>query len=421
MKFLVQDTMIYSDMANALSDGGKNTILYVTTWQDGFPLFKNHCIGLDFENLVKRQKSGDPLLFWDNVEKADCLVNFDCHLQDAIAFLRKIYPEKSIWGSGKGQRIENDRVFLKKLIEALDLPVNPYVVIEGLTALKAHIKKHPGKYVKLNIFRGDCESFFAKDIDYNKADFLKLEMSLGPQAERTTFVVEDPIETDVEVGFDGFFNGEDYGEKCFVGVEYHKNLYVAKVMNHEDLPEPIFDTMEALAPVLEKVDYRGAISTEEKIVDSDKHYLLDICSRLPSPLSALYCTSHGIKNWAEFVYRTGLKQACPMDIDSKYVGAFALESKRAKEEYLPIALEKNARDDVRFQTCTVVDGKYYSVKGNEIVAVLVASGDSPEEVLDGIREAAELVDAPGVDKDSLNGIDKILEIIDNAKGKGIEI
>jgi hypothetical protein len=397
MKFLVNDAGIFTDIAVSLADGGKNDVVLCSPWQTVYPSWKDFAAGVGMKGVRKQNKHGNPLLFWEQVEWADCIANFDVGNNDQIAFLRKMFPKKSVWGSGRGERIENDRIFLKEMIKTLELDLVPYDVIKGITALKAHIKANPDKYVKINVFRGDMESFRAVSVEDNRADFLKLELALGPNAEETLFIVEDMIDAKVEIGYDGFFAGKDYADKCFCGIEYLKNLYIAKVFDYEDLPTPIFDTMEALAPVMEKVDYRGAVSTEERIVSMKEHYLIDICSRLPSPLSALY--PEFIKNWPEFVYRTGLGEACPLDIDVKYVGAFALNAMRGKEEYLPIKVKESDRDKIKFQSVTMYNGKYHGVKGNEIISTVVAGGDSKEEVLDKLKEYSKLVDAPGLDKE----------------------
>jgi hypothetical protein len=372
-----------------------------------YPKYKDYAIGHGFENLKKVGKNGNPLLFWDHVADAQCVVNMDVHMNDALEFIKKIYPEKSVFGAGRGEKIEADRIFLKKMIDALGLDQVPHRVIKGLTALKEYVGNNPDKYVKLNIWRGDAESFHAKSLEFNKADFLKLEMTLGPGAEEMLFVVEDMIDAVAEIGYDGSFNGFDYADKCFVGIEYLKNLYVSRVFNYEEIPAPIGDTMEALAPVLEKLDFRGFISTEERIVSLNKHFLIDICSRAPSPLSALYPVF--VKNFPEWIYKTGLRQPCPLDIDVKYVGAFALSSLRGKEEYLPIEIKPKNRDKIRFQSVTSHAGKLYGVPGNDIIATLVAGGDTKEEVLEKIKDYSKLVDAPGLDNDAVNGINNILK------------
>ena len=419
MKFLVNDAGIFTDIAASLSDKGKNDVILCSPWQSVYPSWKDFAAGVGMKGVRKQDKHGNPLLFWEQVESADCICNFDVGNNDQIGFLRKMFPKKSIWGSGRGERIEADRIFLKGIIDALELDQVPHKVIKGITALKAYIKSNPDKYVKINVFRGDMESFHAVSEEDNRADFLKLELTLGPNAEDTLFIVEDMIDAKAEIGYDGFFAKTDYADKCFCGIEYAKNLYLAKVFDYEDLPAPIFDTMEALAPVLERVDYRGAISTEERIVSLKEHYLIDVCSRLPSPLSALY--PEFIKNWPEFVYRTGLGEPCPLDIDVKYVGAFALSSMRGKEEYLPINVKESDRDKIKFQSVTMHDGKYSGVKGNEIIATIVASGDTKEEVLEKLKDYAKLVDAPGLNTDEINGINIILESFNAAKSIGITI
>jgi hypothetical protein len=407
------------DIANALAAGGKNEVIYCSQWQTAYPEFKDFAVGLDFEYLKKKDKHGIPLLFWDYVEWADCICNFDVHMNDEIAALRRLFPKKSVWGSGFGERLEDDRIALKKWIEALGLPMQKWKAVTGVTELEKYIKANPDQYVKLNIFRGDegMDSFHAKDIESIQYKLLKMRLTYGPKAEDMPFVVEETIDTPVEIGYDGFFNGKNYADKCFLGYEYHKNLYVAKVIDFEDLPEPLFETMDAFTPVLEKMDFRGALSTEEKILSPKEHYFLDICARLPSPLSALYPVM--IKNWAEMVYKFGKKEDVALDIDAKYVGAIALEDEALEHDFEEVRIKPNSRDKVRFQCACQHEGKYYAVKGNKNACILVAKGNSVDEVLANLQKNAELVEADGMDKDDLNGIDIVKDIIQKGKEVGI--
>ena len=420
MKYLVRDAKIFMEQANALADKGKNEVIYCSQWQTAYPKFEDFAVGLDFEYLKKRDKHGNPLLFWDYVEWADCICNFDVHLNDEIAALRRLLPKKSVWGSGLGEKLEADRIALKQWLEVLGLPMQKWKAVKGVTALEEYIKNNPDQYVKLNIFRGDegMESFHAKDVEDIKHKLLKMRLTYGPKAEDMPFVVEETIDTPVEIGYDGFFNGKNYSDKCFLGYEYHKNLYVAKVTRFEELPKPILDTMDAFAPVLEKFDFRGALSTEEKILSPTEHFFLDICSRLPSPLSALYPVM--IKNWAELVYKFGKKEDVELDIDAKYVGAIALEVEDLEHDFVEVKIKPNSRDKVRFQCACQTDGKYYAVKGNKNACILVAKGNSVDEVLGNLKKNAELVEADGIDKDDLNGIDIVKDIIDKGESVGIE-
>ena len=415
MNYLVRDAKIFMEQANALAEKGKNEVIYCSQWQTAYPKFEDFAVGLDFEYLKKKDKHGNPLLFGNFIEWADCICNFDVHMNDEIAFLRKKFPEKSVWGSGLGERLEADRIALKQWIETLGLPMQKWKAVVGVSALEKYIKEHPDQYVKLNIFRGDegMESFHAKDLESVQQKLLKMRVTYGPKAEDMPFVVEETIDTPVEIGYDGFFNGVNYADKCFLGYEYHKNLYIAKVIDFEELPEPLYETMDAFTPVLQKFDFRGALSTEEKIISPKEHYFLDICARLPSPLSALYPVM--IKNWAELVYKFGKKEDVELDIDAKYVAAIALEVEDLEHDFVEVKIKPGSRDKVRLQCACQKDGRYYAVKGNKNACILVSSGNSVDEALAGLKKNAELVDADGIDKDDLNGIDIVKDII--AKGE----
>jgi hypothetical protein len=408
--YLVHDKGLYPQIADELSAGGKHNVLYHTPYETKDPHYKDYVVGKGFKNLKK------VLYPEDSYEKADCIVFFDVSGNSLCNFLRKVYPKKSIWGSGLGERLENDRVLLKEWCKEFGLDVNKYVVIKGVDKLREHLKANKDKYVKVNIFRGDMESFHSPDYDSIESVLDELAVTLGSDKNEYDFIVEDKIDTEVEAGADVIFNGTEFLSPMFCGYELHKNLYVAHVT--ENLPKPLQETLDAFTPLLTKMQYRGAFSTEEKIVSAKEHYFIDACMRLPNPLSALYPMA--IKNWADVVYETGLGHKIDLDISHKYVGAFGLSSLAAKESYVKVNIKKGYEDKVRYQMVTGRGDKNYAVPGWEVVAILVASGESVDEVLDGLREAAEGVDAHFLDKDPLEGIDMIKGVIRKGESVGIK-
>jgi hypothetical protein len=407
--YLVHDKGLYPHISDALSDGGKHIVKYHTPYETRDPHYKDYVIGKGFGNLEK------VLYPEDYYEKADCIVFFDVSGNSLCNFLRKIYPNKSIWGSGLGERLENDRVLLKEWCAELGLDVNKYVVIKGVDKLREHLKTNKDKYVKVNIFRGDMESFHSPDYDSIESVLDELAVTLGSDKNDYDFIVEDKIDTEIEVGADVIFNGTEFLSPMFCGYELHKNLYVAHVT--DKLPKPLQETLDAFTPLLTKMQYRGAFSTEEKVVSSKEHYFIDACMRLPNPLSALYPVA--IKNWADVVYQVGLGNKVDLDIRHKYVGAFGLTSLAAKDSYVKINIKKGYEDKVRYQMVTGRGDKNYAVPGWEVVAILVAGGNSVDEVLEGLRKASEGVDAHFLDKDPLEGIDMIKSIIKKGESVGI--
>lgn len=411
MIFLVFDCGLYSEQANALAEGGNNRVFYYTPWTSKDPHYKDYVIGKGFEYLEKI------LYFEDYIEMADAVVFFDVHGNSYCNYLRKLYPKKSIWGAGLGERIENDRVALKKWCAQFGLPVNKYEVVKGVKKLREYLKSNKDKYIKINIFRGDMESFYAKDLDSVEMILDEVESALGPHKDEYDFIVEDAVKTDVEIGVDTIFNGTDY-VGGFCGYELHKNLYLAHTWETlDDLPEPLEETLSAFQPLFQKMNYRGAMSTEEKVVSPTEHYFLDACMRLPNPLSALYPVM--IENWAEVVYKVGLGEPVDLDIRHKYVGAFALTSRHCKDSYVKVDINKNHRDQVRYQMICGRKDMVYTVPGWEIAGIVIAGGNTVDEVLEKLKGNIKYIDGHGIDKDPIHGIDMIKEVIEKGKTVGI--
>src|SRR5690348_637794 len=145
MKITVLDNGLYCSQAEALSEGGKNTVVYCKPWARPFPTVDDYAVGHGYGHLQKEVYCFDHLL------DSDLIVNFDVSQNDLIHFLRQVLPKKAIFGAGLGERLEHDRVLFKKWLVQLGLPVGPYKVIKGLEALREYLKKNPKKYIKTNI------------------------------------------------------------------------------------------------------------------------------------------------------------------------------------------------------------------------------------------------------------------------------
>ena len=142
MTFLCLDSGSYIDQCNALADGGKNKVFYFCPWQKSFPTYESFAPGVNFEYLEK------VTYFFDYVEKADVIVNFDCVNNDTIKFLRKMYPKKSILGAGEAEKLELNRWSLKKVIHSVGLPVQKSWHIIGITELEKLLKEQKDIFVK---------------------------------------------------------------------------------------------------------------------------------------------------------------------------------------------------------------------------------------------------------------------------------
>jgi hypothetical protein len=412
MIYLVIDSGLYVELANALSDNGRHRVLYYTSTGSAFPSYKEVASGHKFENLEKV----NDIQFWSCVEKADAIVTFDVGMNGMIDYLRKKYPNKSVFGAGRGEQLENNRLGFKKTLQALKLPCIPYEVIKGFSNLRKYLEANPKKVVKIDVYRGDFETLKVDDFESVKQILKDREPHFGIFSEEVQFIVEDMVDCVVETGFDGFFNGSEF--KAFsYGYEVDKNLYLGKVSI--EVPEVLSSTLETMKPIFERFGYRGCLSTEERIVSEKEHYFIDPCCRGPLPLGVLY--SRFIKNWPEVVYKVGRGEEFEIDCDHKYVGAFALGTTNAKEYFTKVKIKEGHRDDFRFLMATQNEkGDYYAVKGHESVIVAVAGGDSPKEVVEALKKNVENVEAFNLETGEIEGIDEVFKKIEDGKRVGVD-
>jgi hypothetical protein len=301
--------------------------------------------------------------------------------------------------------------------------VQGYEVIYGVKNLRDYLKKNKDVYVKLNKFRATAESFHSPDYLSVEQKLNVLESALGPHANDDSeqgfpFVVEKAIKADCELGFDGFVNGSGYGSHAFVGYEWHKSIYLAKVYPTDELPDPIMETMDHFYELFKSLDYRGAVSTEELLIDKQKHAFLDICGRLPAPLSALY--PQYIEDYPQMIYNIGKNEPFEMNVKTPFVCAIPFNSEELRTNYMKINIKD--REKVKLQMgCGDKAGNLYGVKGLETACIAIGGGETYEEAIDDAVKNADLVDAIDINKDCLKGVKEVFEeLVEKGKSVGID-
>jgi hypothetical protein len=409
MKFSILDQGIMVTQSQGLSANGKHDCKYYSNWQRSEPCFSDFQPAMGVNGLEKVKN------FWDTVDWADCVVNFDCYDQDSISFIKSKYPNKSVFGSGSGVWIENDRWKLKQLVQKLGLPLQKSWRIIGVNKLREFLKEHPNVYIKTNLWRSDCESFHAKTLDFVEMRLRGLDVKYGAMSDTVEFIAEEMLDSEVEIGVDCFFSKTDYVPQCFLAYEIKKEWYLGLRTEVKNLPPKIKIWMEKLKPTLQSLDYRSGLSFEWKVMKDGTCYLLDICARLQSPASVGY--PKWIKNWPEFVYKVGKGEKVSMDCPSKYVAAIFFESARGKDENVMVDIKD--LNKVKPMCYSMNEGKIYSVKGAKTMAIPIAEGGTWQECVKNLKANAELCDADDLCKGNLETVDAIQEVIKNGNSLGI--
>jgi hypothetical protein len=424
--FLIIDAGQFISQANALSNNGKNKCWYYTSSEKSFPLLEDIAPGRDFEHLERV-----PYLFdfmTEHKDEIDCICNFDSANQDLISYLRDdpFWSKKSIFGSGLGVRLEDDRVGFKKILAKIGLDVGKengtnegdYKVVHGVNELEEYSKKHPDIYAKIDKYRGTFETTHLEDYkdEILEGTFDEIRHELGPPFKDTQkFIVEHAIGDSVEIGMDGFFGKFGLAESHTWGLEWKKGPYLC---TNGKFPKYIENTIKKLSPILNALQYQGCMSTEEKITKAGKDYLIDFCARGALPLTIGY--SSWIKNFDEVVYKIGSGEEVKVDMPYRYMLAMPLYSAEGEENYVRIKIDPKHKDKIKYRgVCSDGKGNYWSIKGVENMVAIVLGGDSWKELIEQAKEEVEFVDFEGKEDYQVSILDKFPELIKECEDMGI--
>lgn len=424
--FLCIDSGQFIEQCNALAMGGKNKVYYFTDSERAFPVLQDAAPGMDFEYLESVPHLFDFLN--DHRDEIDCIVNWDSCNQDLIADMRDDPRNKgkSIFGSGLGARIEEDREGFKKILKRLGLDVGKkdgtgegdYVIKYGVQEVEEYLKKHPDIYAKIDKFRGNFETTHLISYKDEMLDgtFTHFRKELGPPFERRQkFILEHAINDAIEIGMDGFINAKGLASKHTWGVEYKKGPYLC---TNQELPKPLQETMDKLVPFLKALDYRGCFSTEER-VKKEKHYLIDPTPRGALPLTVGY--SKWITNLDEVVYKIGLNEDVEVKMPYKYMLAVPMYSSKGKDEYVRLKVEKKHRENIKFRgCCSDGDGNYYICKGMEGAVVIVLGGDNWKDLLKQAKEEVNYVEFDEKQDFETSIVDDFPKLISEIEDMGIK-
>jgi len=265
------------EVEHAVALGRYFDVKYWTDFWDKFPAFCDYVYGLGMEGIEKVEGMGEYL------DTVDLIATFDIGYGDLINYFRK--HGKVCFGAGLGEKMETDRWWLKKELKKAGLDVMKSVKVNGINGLREYLKSNDDRVVKLNIFRGDFETIRIPSY-FTAEPFLDVvETKFGAWKDIYEFIVEEPVDDAVEVGVDGIFSPSNgFLLPCMWGIEM-SGAYIG--VWDSELPKWFRKTNKALSKLMREFDYRGFLSTEQRI-NKNGNYLIDITARSPHPLGFIF-------------------------------------------------------------------------------------------------------------------------------------
>lgn len=385
---LIYDHGLFVELAITLSKSF-GRVLYYAPWENCAPKSNVRCIG---EGIEEIERVPD---IWSHIDEIDLFVFPDVYEGALQKYLAD--QGKRVWGCRMGEELELDRVAAKEHCRRLGIDIGPYTVVKGIDALRAHLKRHKNQFVKIPALRGDMETFKADN--YELIEPRLNELAHNVASKTMEFICEDEIPDAIEVGYDGYTVDGRFPKEGIVGVEIKDEAYMGVAMPYRDLPDAVKGVNQCLSKTLRQYNYRGFLSTEIRATPDGKAYLIDPCTRCPSPPSELYQMM--ISNLADIVWQGSEGIVIDPEFIKPFGAQLLLISDWADKNWQQVDFPASIREHVKLHNLMVIDGEYYvspQWTGNPAVGAVVAMGDTQEEAIAECKRLAKMVEGYSIEK-----------------------
>lgn len=387
---LVCCSPLFVELAVRLWRDFGTVLLHVPGWATTFPVPAVGRVGFGMETVQCVED-----VFGSHFEDVDLFVFPDLNHAPLQIYLEKI--GKRVWGARNGEELETYREIAKAEMEAVGLPVQPWKIVTGVDALRAHLKATPDQWVKIDKWRGLFETFFSENYELSEPKVDDIARQLGAFQKDTDFIVEDSLPDMVEVGLDAYCIDGQYPSHTLVGLEVKDLGYLGEFKAWSDIPEPLTRWTTRMAPLLARYGYRGFLSNEIRIGKDLEPYMIDACCRAASPPSELYQEFY--TNFAEIIWEGAAGNLVDPIPAGKFGVEIVMKSGWAESHWQPVKINPAVRHLVKLYNPVRVDGNFYVVpQGDEMIEIgaVVGWGATPQAALDMAKDAAEGVSGIGI-------------------------
>ena len=330
---------------------------------------------------------------------------------------------KAVWGHLGATELELYRDKFLEVLKEVGLPTVHSERIVGVTALSEYLKENEDKWIKINRYRANMETFFHHDYCHSVRRLDGLAVILGGMKEQAVFVVQDDIESDMEVGFDGWSIDGRFPAHSFQGYEKKNELYLGSVLPYAQLPEGIQIVNEAMAPVLAGYGYRNWWATEIRMVEGVP-YFIDPTPRMPGQTGEHQLES--IANFADIIWQG----ANGIVIQPKFRWKFAAEATLhydmqskdpvVSDEWKTLCVPDEVARWVKLYYYCKIDGVHQlEAKNTDEVGVVIGGGNSTEDAIRHLMENLEMLKGLPVHA-NLVGFANLLASIEEGESQGIK-
>jgi hypothetical protein len=286
--------------------------------------------------------------------------------------------------------------------------------------LKSYLQTKSDVFVKINLWRGDMETWHHENYDLSEPLLEKLGTRFGARGCDMEFIVETPTPRAVEIGYDGWCLDGAFPTIGIQGFEVKDSVLVAAVQDYGDLPEPIRYINERLSDSLKGYGYRGFWSTEIRATADGQPYLIDPCCRCGSPPSELYQELYD--NWDEIFLGGAVGDLVKPNVVAPFGVQVALKSDWAERNWQAVRFPESIAQFVKLTSFSRIGGTVeVAPQDAELTEIgsVVATGPTLLEAIKTVKERCELVKGFRI-KPCLDALYDANQTLLDAKNFGIE-
>lgn len=389
-------------------------VYYYSPFEAEYQDAKMTCKGDGLDRVNRLDEPLDP----KNLDEIDFYIFPDIAYSGQQRLLRDRL-DKKVWGSMGACELELYRTTFLTTIKKLGLQIVPYEKIVGLTALSDHLKTVENKWVKVNRYRGNMETWKHRDYPRSIGKLTSLRVEFGPYSEHAVFVVQDEIPDAREIGYDGFFINRQFPPSSFQGYEKKNQLYLGSMRKWGMLPEAVRAVNEAMAPILDRYGYCNFWALEIRWLSDDEFYFIDPTARTPGQTGEQNFET--MANLPELMWKAANGENIAPKWTATHAAAATIHhTDAAPEEWKTFGIPEDVKRWAKLYHVCEVDGLFHVPPGkNDEVGVLLGTGNDVQSSFEALKENVEKLNNEPL-KMELNGFADLLKDIEKAEEEGME-
>lgn len=409
---LVWDYGTFIGLAECLAAKCRKVYYCNPAIQQEYRDIKDCCVGDGIEKVHLVPDPFDPEIF----DQVDLWCFPDLWTGGVQRYLKR--AGKAVWGSMGASELELYRTRFNKMLEYVGLEVVPNtVVIRGLDNLATYLRETKDKWIKINRYRANQETFHHQDWEHSQSVLRHLADEFGGLGKYAIFIAQDPIEDAQEVGYDGLSVHGRFPGKSYQGYEKKNELYLGSLLDYGKLPECVREVNQAVAPVLAEYGYQNFFATEIRQNDECRCFI-DI-----TPRQAGQTMEHQYRtctNLPKVIWAGANGELLEPEFRSPFAAEATLHYCGDADGWKVLRIEPEAREHCTFyHYCEADELLHFPPGANDEVGVVCGDGNSPAEAIEALKRNFELLEGEPVEI-CIEGFAELIDQIEQAEKEGME-